>query len=776
MRTREGIRMSRISNIGEHIIIDLDSQTIYCDGVELHPFTKDKLLFTLVEYFCENPNRTLTCEMISLRLYGDDDYADLKRIKSHVCRLRKILSKAKYPELKDAIKTRTNGYEYKGSEIHEGSSTESVNERGSSNHKDESQVKNAETESKVKKRNSTKAKTSISNMGDILSAPAKELDTPENLKRINNAKSWLSNDHLKKEYQIYFENLSDIFQKRKSTFYDTRHKIDDFFVLPTISRDSDVENIHIKLTDTNLTVRKIIEKSVDNCVIITGPVGSGKSALMGYLLMELIDNHEAYREYFPIAYPINEFDCAKSFYENICDWLYKCGTSSDEAEEIPYTETCVYFIDDIDKLSSNETDIFIKSINGFVRDVSKDSIFILFSRPFCDFEEFERFEVFRIDPLEERKAESLLTKLLKNHQERIDEVKSVINSFPAFYKANPYILSLLLRLIIENRLPATKGEQIDLIINNLIDGPDKNKLNLTSDVSRDYFISFTQGACEYLALFSDDSISIATLKKSIEFANTDRRPTKRLLKWIYFDDFIFDMTRRTGLMIKTAGEYSFIDESVLLWGCARSVLHQKSLYELFYKEYPGKLDKKPKVYEYINQFDHDKVRYDLFYGVLYDIFGSMCTNTYSIYLREFHDPLFYYVGKCPHVEFLNGASDIVKRGIIEEAGCSPDVGNILYPVFSKTERKDYYLIDDKEALNMGIPRIASREEISDEYFSKHSELTVVGSKYSLSFSDFRGELDQQQEEQYKFLTNQSLPLFKEFTAVMDLYESLLSAP
>lgn len=768
--------MSRISNIGEHIIIDLDSQTIYCDGVELHPFTKDKLLFTLVEYFCENPNRTLTCEMISLRLYGDDDYADLKRIKSHVCRLRKILSKAKYPELKDAIKTRTNGYEYKGSEIHEGSSTESVNERGSSNHKGESQVKNAETESKVKKINSTKAKTSISNMGDILSAPAKELDTPEYLKRINNAKTWLSNDHLKKEYQIYFENLSDIFQKRKSTFYDTRHKIDDFFVLPTISRDSDVENIHIKLTDSDLTVSKIIENSVDNCVIITGPVGSGKTALMSYLLMELINNHEAYREYFPIVYPINEYDFTKDFDENISAWLYKSGVRDDEAEEIPFTENCVYFIDNIDRLNPDDSEAFISSINEFVSVVAKESVFILFSRPFSDFEEYERFETFRIEPLNEEKANALISKLLKSHQDRIYESKTVISSLPAFCKTNPYILSFLLRLIIEKRLPVTFAERIEVVINSLIVGPEKKELNLCSGVSQDYFISFIQGVCEHLALVSNGFISEATLKNAVEFANTKRRPTKRLLKWISFDEFTFDMTRRTGLMIRSAGEYSFIDKTIVLWGCARSVLQQKSLYDLFYTEYPGKLDKNPEVFDYIEQFNHDKVVYDLFYGVLYDTFGSRCDKPYDKYIQAFHDTLFYYVGEYPHVEFLNGVSDIVKRGIIEEAGCSPDVGNILYPVFSKTERKDYYLIDDKEALNMGIPRIASREEISDEYFSKHSELTVVGSKYSLSFSDFRGELDQQQEEQYKFLTNQSLPLFKEFTAVMDLYESLLSAP
>ncbi|MEE0898790.1 MAG: hypothetical protein U0L88_14340, partial [Acutalibacteraceae bacterium] len=55
----------------------------------------------------------------------------------------------------------------------------------------------------------------------------------------------------------------------------------------------------------------------------------------------------------------------------IYTWLYKCGVGrDDEAEEIPYTEKCVYFIDNVDRLSHEESEVFIRSINAFVRDVA----------------------------------------------------------------------------------------------------------------------------------------------------------------------------------------------------------------------------------------------------------------------------------------------------------------------------------------------------------------------------------------------------------------------
>ncbi|MBR3462160.1 MAG: winged helix-turn-helix domain-containing protein [Clostridiales bacterium] len=738
----------RRANLTDKIIFDADAQTIKSDGKEIHVFKKDVLVYKLLCLFCENPSMVLSKNTICMSVNGNEETEGDTRVVDLVCRLRKIIPKS-------LIQWRGNGYIYLGKGF---------------------------TETELEESPKTSPKTPVRSADDILSKSASELDTPENLKRINDAKLWLNNDYLKKNHQFYFEDLSEMFQKRKSAFYDNRHKIDDFFVLPTISRDSDVENIHIKLTDSDLTVGKIIENSVDNCVIITGPVGSGKTALMSYLLMELINNHEAYREYFPIVYPINEYDFTKDFDENISAWLYKSGVRDDEAEEIPFTENCVYFIDNIDRLSPDDSEAFISSINEFVSVVAKESVFILFSRPFSDFEEYERFETFRIEPLNEEKANALISKLLKSHQDRIDESKTVISSLPAFCKTNPYILSFLLRLIIEKRLPVTFAERIEVVINSLIVGPDKKELNLCSGVSQDYFISFIQGVCEHLALVSNGFISEATLKNAVEFANTKRRPTKRLLKWISFDEFTFDMTRRTGLMIRSAGEYSFIDKTIVLWGCARSVLQQKSLYDLFYKEYPGKLDRIPEVFDYIEQFNHDKVVYDLFYGVLYDTFGSRCDKPYEKYIQAFHDTLFYYVGEFPQVESLNGASDIVKRGIIKEAGCLPDLGNILFPVYSDTDRIDYYLIDDEEALRMGIPRIACRADISNEYFSNHPELAVVGKKYSLSFSDLvlcaelRGELNKQQREQYNYLTNQSLPMYREFMAVMDFYESLLNSP
>ena len=74
--------MSRFSKIGEHIVINLDNQTIEYDGNVIYSFALDRLLFSLLEYFCENSNITLSKEQIYSNLHDNDDSFEDTSIKS----------------------------------------------------------------------------------------------------------------------------------------------------------------------------------------------------------------------------------------------------------------------------------------------------------------------------------------------------------------------------------------------------------------------------------------------------------------------------------------------------------------------------------------------------------------------------------------------------------------------------------------------------------------------------------------------------------------------
>ena len=104
--------MSRISRVGEHLVINLDKQTINYDSEEIHPFKRDKLLFALLEYFCENPGIALSIDKIDSYVHDGAASCSDGSIRNLIGRLRGL-----HPELAAAIKKTSNGYLYDGSRI-----------------------------------------------------------------------------------------------------------------------------------------------------------------------------------------------------------------------------------------------------------------------------------------------------------------------------------------------------------------------------------------------------------------------------------------------------------------------------------------------------------------------------------------------------------------------------------------------------------------------------------------------------------------------------------
>ena len=110
--------MSRISKIGDRIVINFDNQTINCNGEVLYSFKRSKLKFSLLKYLCENANIALSNEQIYAALYDPaKDYYEDRCITNLVYELRKVIPKDKYPEFAESIQNKTDGYMYTGSPI-----------------------------------------------------------------------------------------------------------------------------------------------------------------------------------------------------------------------------------------------------------------------------------------------------------------------------------------------------------------------------------------------------------------------------------------------------------------------------------------------------------------------------------------------------------------------------------------------------------------------------------------------------------------------------------
>lgn len=201
----------------------------------------------------------------------------------------------------------------------------------------------------------------------------------------------------------YLKNAVEKYGKIKTILYRTEPKsINDFFECPNLHKEracmicgNSIDNLF----------------DISNFIIIQGSGGIGKSTFLKYLFVQEVSK----KRLIPVFIELKDLNSMNEDYE-ICDFifqrLYDLGsTIKKEYMDYALQSGCfVFLLDGYDEVSTLKRDTFFRKLDRFC-DRNSNNYFIISSRPYSEFVEFQRFSVLRLCNLSKEQALSLVRKL-----------------------------------------------------------------------------------------------------------------------------------------------------------------------------------------------------------------------------------------------------------------------------------------------------------------------------------------------------------------------------
>lgn len=240
-------------------------------------------------------------------------------------------------------------------------------------------------------------------------------------------------------FLLYLENAYSKYSKIKTILYRTEPKyIYDFFEYPNIIKE---KKHRIDSSDVNNLL------SISHFLIVQGTGGIGKSTFMKHLFINELEK----KDYIPIFIELKDLNDLEKDYEIgdlVLDKLNTLGSNIDKKYlEYAFKSGCFLFLlDGYDEIISSKKNIFLKKITDFC-DKYSENHFILSSRPYSEFIEFQRFTVLKLLLFSKQQALSLISKIdydeaIKSRFHKALE-ESLYNKHKSF-ASNPLLLNIML--------------------------------------------------------------------------------------------------------------------------------------------------------------------------------------------------------------------------------------------------------------------------------------------------------------------------------------------
>lgn len=239
-------------------------------------------------------------------------------------------------------------------------------------------------------------------------------------------------------FRKYLENSVEKYGKIKTILYRTEPKyIYDFFVCPDLKkgrRDIDGRSIN------NIT-------SLSNFIIIQGAGGIGKSTFLKHLFL----NEIYQRNLIPVFVELKELNSMNGDYD-VVDFIFQRlndlgSTIKKEYMGYALQSGCFLFLlDGYDEIFSDRKDEFFRKLERFC-DKYSNNCFVISSRPYSEFVEFQRFTVLEVQKLRKQQALKLISKI--EYDEEIKQrflaalEESLYDKHRSF-ASNPLLLSIML--------------------------------------------------------------------------------------------------------------------------------------------------------------------------------------------------------------------------------------------------------------------------------------------------------------------------------------------
>lgn len=352
----------------------------------------------------------------------------------------------------------------------------------------------------------------------------------------------------------YLTKSYDKYSKIKTILYKTEPQyIYDFFESPILLKKPEI------LVNTE-NVNTILD--ISNFIIIQGTGGIGKSTLLKHLFINELEN----KDLIPVFIELKDISLIENDYtilDIIFDKLTNLGSSlKKEYIEYALNSGCFLFLlDGYDEIVSSKKDSFFRKLDEFC-DKYTENYFIISSRPYSEFVEFQRFTVLKTLPLSKKQAVSLVRRINYENgiKERfIAELETNLYESHTSFASNPLLLNIML-LTFDNY--ADIPEKLHLFYSNAFE-----TLYSKHDATKAGYKR------EMLSTLSYDSFKkvfayfcfMTYIKGFTEFTYEELQETLKRIKIprIEFDidNYIFDLVNSLCLIYKEGFSYTFAHRS-----------------------------------------------------------------------------------------------------------------------------------------------------------------------------------------------------------------------
>ncbi|MCI9429148.1 MAG: NACHT domain-containing protein [Lachnospiraceae bacterium] len=397
----------------------------------------------------------------------------------------------------------------------------------------------------------------------------------------------------------YLKNSYEKYSKIKTILYRTSPQyIYDFFEVPFLEhRGSD----RFKA----VSVDDILETS--NFIIIQGTGGIGKSTLMKHLFINELEQKSLIPVFLELK-DINDLEKNYEINDIIYEKLQNLGShlNKDYLEYALASGCFLFLFDGYDEILTDKKDYFFKRMDAFC-DKYSENYYIISSRPYSEFIEFQRFTVLKTCSLSKEQAMSLVSKIEFDKDIRNRFIKALDTELYEKHKsfaANPLLLNIML-LTYDNY--AEIPEKLHLFYENafetLYSKHDATKAGYRRELRSGLAYDSFKKVFSYFCFMT-------YIEGKIEFSRSDLGVyfKKISINKITFeaDDYIYDLINSLCVLYKDGLNYKFAHRSF-----------QEYFTALFLKELPDESMKKmgrELIYRDIFRAGHDNV-----FHMLYDM-------------------------------------------------------------------------------------------------------------------------------------------------------------
>ena len=667
------------------MVINLDEQKVYYDENEIYSFTSTPLLFSMLEYFCENPNIVLDSNKICSRLYNQDaEYQD-PRPKNTISRLRRIISKEQYPEFAKSIETKANGYMYTGSKI---------------------------------------------------------VDSAKECKSVLDKTTGHCTVFTK-----YQKRAIDKYEKIRMPFsdIDEERKLDDIYVCNILG--SRIEPVSKKRA--SLKARGVADVLIENatlselrdyskCVALIAIGGMGKSMMLQHLFLDSIKQY-AITGLMPILVKLKDFSGSKDLF---CDYIVKSVTKLDSsfneesANELLSLGKCQILLDAADEIDQSDVKDFHTQLFEFM-DKYPDNQYVIASRE-CEMVRGlkNRFSRLYLRAFTDKQPELLIKKLLPEkkdstlRQEINDYLKSDFMQRHSIFRTNPMMLTFIIMMFpIRETFHGKKYLFYHTAYETMVKIHDREKEAYDriyhSAHDSDEFTMVFREFCAITYINQVHEFDYLSFEKYFkELTSVEKLDNKKIMTK---ENFIHDACATACMMYEADYKYLYIDPGF-----------QEFLFaEYNYLEAPEKImemSKKlwiapPENYDGYSAFDmfcefsEDKVEATYFLPYLNDIFkGKTDDNAFISFLRHGYRELEYQVLDSDLV-----AQYMSKRNA-NWVGLNPLIGepsNVMFSLILRTTKSDGLLAFAVFKDKLNYPEFMTAGIFGEEYYDPSEKKNKV---------------------------------------------------